>query len=209
MANRTTPNSSFAWYNDDDRLAIVVTQSSSDSSKGTTAGTYDTFLENGNLSGTITDADCSGTTITITSAAHGLATNDKVSISGTTNFNDDNLASQAVPVSDANTFTMTRSTSSSSTNETGSWTSLFVDDGIRLTIHSKYETLSALTDDLQTTGKLDNMMHAYVLDYVKSRILEDIGQVEQSQYFRVKYENGIAKKPTRKSGVRILVVPEL
>ena len=131
MANRTTPNSYFAWFNDDDRLAIVVRQASSSSSQGTTAGEFDTYLDS-----TVTN-------------------------------------------------------------------------GIRLTIHSKYEKLSVVTDDLQTNGKLDSMMHAYVLDYVKSRILEDMGQVEPSQYFRTKYENGIAKKPTRKSGVRILVVPEL
>tara|TARA_Y100000034_G_C6792529_1_gene354947 strand:- start:29 stop:424 length:396 start_codon:yes stop_codon:yes gene_type:complete len=131
MANRSSPNSYFAWFNDDDRLAVVVRQASSSSTQGTTAGEFDTYLDS-----------------TVTS-------------------------------------------------------------GIRLTIHSKYEKLSALADDLQTNGKLDSMMHAYVLDYVKSRILEDIGQAEQSQYFRTKYENGVAKKPTRKSGVRILVVPEL
>ena len=131
MARRDTPNSYFAWYNDDDRLAIVVRQESSDSSKGTTSGEYDTYLDS-----TVTD-------------------------------------------------------------------------GIRMTLHSKYETVTALTNDLEDDCGLDSMMHASILDYVKSRVLEDIGQVEQSQYFRTKYENGIAKKPTRKSGVRILVVPEL
>jgi hypothetical protein len=84
-----------------------------------------------------------------------------------------------------------------------------VTNGLRYVIHSKYETLSAVTEDLQTTGKLDSTMHAFVLDYVKSRILEDMGQVEPSQYFRTKYENGIQKKPTRKSGVRTLLVPNL
>ena len=131
MAKRDTPNSYFAWYNDDDRLAVVVRQGNSDSSKGTTSGEYDTFLDS-----TVTD-------------------------------------------------------------------------GLRLVIHSKYETLSNLTEDLQTNGKLDSTMHAFVLDYVKSRMLEDMGQVEPSQYFRTKYENGIQKKPTRKSGVRTLLVPEL
>ena len=131
MAKRDTPNSYFAWYNDDDKIAIVCKQQSSDSSKGTTSGDYDTFLDS-----TVTD-------------------------------------------------------------------------GLRIGMHAKYETLSNLTDDLQTNGKLDSTMHAFVLDYVKSRMLEDMGQVEQSQYFRTKYENGIQKKPTRKSGVRVLLVPEL
>ena len=131
MARRDAPNSYFAWYNDDDRLAIVVSQESSDSSKGVVSGEYDTYLDS-----TVTN-------------------------------------------------------------------------GIRMTVHSKYETVTALTNDLEDTCGLDSMMHAPVLDFVKSRILEDMGQVEQSQYFRTKYENGVAKKPTRKSGVRIIVVPEL
>ena len=131
MAKRDTPNSYFAWFNDDDRLAIVVRQESSDSTKGTTSGEFDTYLDS-----TVTD-------------------------------------------------------------------------GIRMTVHSKYEAVSALANDLEDTCGLDSMMHAFVLDYVKSRVLEDIGQVEQSQYFRTKFENGIAKKPTRKSGVRVIVVPEL
>ena len=131
MANRNTPNSYFAWYNDDDRLAVVVKQESTSSSQGTVSGEYDTFLDS-----TVTD-------------------------------------------------------------------------GIKLTIHSKYEKLSSVNDDLQSYGKLDSTMHSFVLDYVKSRILEDMGQVEPSQYFRTKFENGVQKKPTRKSGVRVLLVPEL
>ena len=131
MAKRDTPNSYFAWYNDDDRLSVVVRQESSNSTKGTSSGEYDTFLDS-----TVTD-------------------------------------------------------------------------GLRLVIHAKYEKLSNLTDDLQLKGKLDSTMHASILDYVKSRVLEDMGQVEPSQYFRTKFENGIQKKPTRKSGIRTLLVPEL
>ena len=84
-----------------------------------------------------------------------------------------------------------------------------VTNGIKLTIHSKYESVSAVGNDLETTCGLDESMHSYVLDYVKSRILEDIGQVAPSQYFRTKFENGVQKKPTRKSGVRTLIVPNL
>ena len=131
MARRDAPNSYFAWFNDDDRLAIVVRQQSSDSSKGTKSGEYDTYLDS-----TVTN-------------------------------------------------------------------------GIRMTLHSKYEDVSAITDDLEDNCGLDSMMHSAILDYVKSRVLEDTGQVEESKYFRTKYENGVAKKPTRKSGVRVIVVPPL
>ena len=84
-----------------------------------------------------------------------------------------------------------------------------VTDGINMTIHSKYESVSALTDNLQSSVGLDESMHSYVLDYVKSRVLEDMGQVEPSMYFRTKFENGIQKKPTRRSGVRAIIVPAL
>ena len=131
MAKRDTPNTYFAWYNDDDRLAVVTRQESSDSSKGTTSGEYDTYLDS------------------------------------------------------------------------------TVSNGIQLTIHSKYEELTEITDDLQVDAKLDSVMHTYVLDYVKSRILEDMGQIEASQYFRKRFEVGITRKPSRKSGVRVLAVPNL
>ena len=131
MAKRDTPNSYFAWFNDDDRLAIVCRQTDTDSSKGTVSGEYDTYLDS-----TVTN-------------------------------------------------------------------------GIRMTVHSKYEEVSAVTDDLQDNSGLDSMMHAVLLDYLKSRILEDMGEAQSSQYFRSKYETGVAKKPTRKSGVRVLLVPNL
>ena len=131
MAKRDTPNTYFAWYNDDDRLAVVVRQASSDSSKGTTSGEYDTYLDS------------------------------------------------------------------------------TVSNGIQLTMHSKYEELTEVTDDLQADAKLDSVMHTYVLDYVKSRLLEDMGQMEASQYFRRRFQAGVARKPSRKSGVRVLAVPHI
>ena len=131
MANRDTPNSYFAWYNDDDRVAIVVKQASSSSSDGTTAGEYDTYLDS-----TVTN-------------------------------------------------------------------------GLRITVHSKYETVDALTDDLQDDIGLDSMMHASILDYVKSRVLEDMGEIQTSQYFRNRFEVSVSKKPARRAGVRSLSVPRL
>ena len=131
MAKRDTPNSYYAWYNDDDRLAIVERKTNTADAKGITAGEYDTYTD---------------TTVT---------------------------------------------------------------DGIKMTIHSKYETATALTDDLQTTCGLNEMMHVHVLEYVKSRIAEDTGDIERATFFKNKYDQGVMKKPTRKSGIRVLLVPEL
>ena len=209
MAERNFPNEYFAWFNDDQRLSILSLDTTSTGSGERTTEKYDTFQGSGNLSGTITDADCSSTTITFTCASHGLATNDRVSISGTTNFNDDNLASQSVTVSDANTFTMTRSTSSSATNETGTFTSLFIDNGLRMTYKSKYETVTAVTENLDTDIGLDTSLHPQLVCYMKSRLYEDQGNIEQANYFRQMYEQQMMKQRSRKSGVRALSVPQM
>ena len=131
MAKRDTPNSYYAWYNDDDRLAIVERKTNTIDATGITSGEYDTYTDD-----TVTD-------------------------------------------------------------------------GIKMTLHSKYETAVNLSDDLQTTCGLNEMMHVHVLEYVKSRILEDVGDAEKASYFKNKYDQGVMKKPTRKSGIRILLVPEL
>ena len=209
MAKRTYPNNYFAWFNDDQRLAILCLDTTSTSSGERTTEKFDSFQDSGNLSGTITDADCSGTTITFTSASHGLATNDRISVSGTTNFNDAALASQSVTVSDANTFTMTRSSSSSATNETGTFTSLFIDNGLRITYKSKYEDVTAITENLDTDIGLDTSLHPVLVCYLKTRLYEDTGNFEQANYFRQMYENTMMKQRSRKSGVRGLSVPNL
>ena len=205
---RTYPNDYFAWYNDEDRLAIVCEDTTSVSGESTVEK-YDSFQGAGNLSGRITDADCSSTTITFTSNGHGLATGDRVSITGTTSFNDDNLSSQAVTVDSPNTFTMTRSTSSSAENESGTWTSLFIDNGLRITYKSKYGTIDAQTEDLKTEAGLDSGLHPAVVCYIKSRMFEDAGDIQRAQYFRGMYDKMVKQYPLRKSGVRTLSVPRL
>ena len=130
MANRTYPNSNFAWYNDDNRIAIVARDDTSTSGERTKEK-YDTFQ----------DADVTG--------------------------------------------------------------------GLRITTNSRFDYVDAQTDNLKTNIGLDTGLHLCVVCYLKSRMFEDAGDLQQSQYFRTKFENGIAKKPTRKSGVRVLLVPEL
>ena len=48
-----------------------------------------------------------------------------------------------------------------------------------------------------------------VVCYVKARLYEDIGDLQQSQYFRQMYEKLMKQYPSRKSGVRFLSVPRL
>ena len=205
MATRDKPNSYFAWYNDDDRLAIVERQRATDDSKGVVSGEYDSYLSAGNLSGTITQSSTgAGSTVQFTSASHGLAVDDTVTISDTTSYDGDETVTV---VGDANTFTVSATNSESS--ETGTWVSLFIDDGLRMTYKSNYETVTAITEDLDTDIGLDTGLHPSFVCYMKSRLYEDQGNFEQASYFRNMYETQMMKVRSRKSGVRSLTVPTL
>ena len=210
---RTYPNSYFAWYNDEDRLAIL-TQDTTATSGERTSEKYDSFQGAGNLSGTITGVTRSGAVATYTtSSAHGLVDNDRVSISGTTNFNDSDLASQSVTVTgySTTTFAMTLSDedASNETSITATMTSLFIDNGLRITYTAKYGTVDAQTDDLKTDIGLDSGMHPSVVCYIKARMFEDVGDIQKAQYFKVMYDKMMKQYPLRKSGVRVLSVPKM
>ena len=84
-----------------------------------------------------------------------------------------------------------------------------VTNGIRLTYHSKYETATAVTEDLKSDLGVDTGLHKYVLDYVKCRMYENAGNMQQAQYHMEMYRKGIKRWPHKKSGVRFLSVPRL
>tara|TARA_R100001594_G_scaffold72888_1_gene107494 strand:+ start:279 stop:920 length:642 start_codon:yes stop_codon:yes gene_type:complete len=208
---RTYPNSNFAWYNDEDRIAIVCEDTSQTGSE-TTSEKYDTFQGTGNLSGTITGVTRSSAIATYTtSSAHGLVDGDRVSISGTTNFNDSDLDNQTVDVQSTTTFNMTLSaeTASNETSITATFTSLFIDNGLRITYAAKYGTIDAQDEDLKTEAGLDSGLHPAVLCYIKGRMFEDAGDLQKAQYFRGMYDKMMRQYPLRKSGVRTLSVPKM
>tara|TARA_R100000781_G_scaffold886_4_gene1501 strand:+ start:3742 stop:4134 length:393 start_codon:yes stop_codon:yes gene_type:complete len=130
MANRTYPNSNFAWYNDDNRLAVVARDDTSTSGERTKEK-YDTYQ----------DADVTG--------------------------------------------------------------------GLRITTNSRFDYVDAQTDNLKTNIGLDTGLHVNVVCYVKARMYEDIGDLQQAQYYRQMYEKNMKQYPSRKSGLRALAVPRL
>ena len=130
MANRTYPNSNFAWYNDDNRIAVVARDDTSTSGERTKEK-YDTYQ----------DADVTG--------------------------------------------------------------------GLRITTNSRFDYVDAQTDNLKTNIGLDTGLHASVVCYIKARIFEDLGNLQEAQYFRQMYEKDVKQYPSRKSGVRALAVPRL
>ena len=205
---RTYPNSYFAWYNDDNRVAILTQDTTSTSGERTTEK-YDTFQGDGNLSGNLTASSTSaGAFVDFTSASHGLAVSDRVVISGTTSY-DGNHA--VTVVGDANTFRIaaTNSTSNEGASSGVTFTSLFIDNGLRITYTAKYETIDAQGEDLKTTAGLDSGLHPAVVCYIKARMFEDMGDLQRAQYFTAMYTKTMNQYPLRKTGVRQLAVPRL
>ena len=88
-----------------------------------------------------------------------------------------------------------------------------VSDGLRITFHSKYETITSssanLTGEMSTTFGVDTGLQQCVVCYIKARLYEDQGNFEQAQYFRAMYEKMLKQYPSRKSGIRQLSVPRL
>jgi len=210
MAKRTYPNSYFAWYNDDKRIAIVCQDTTTGSGERTTEK-YDTFQGDGNLSGTIStfadyNATVVGTTKVTCSASHGLATGDRVTItSKPDSYYDGNYS---ITVVDADEFYFTKAYSA---EDDGTFASLFVDNGLRITYHSKYETVSTsnLTSELSSAHGLDTGMQSALVCYMKARMFEDSGDIQRGQYYRQMYEKAIKQYPSRKSAIRALAVPRI
>ena len=205
---RTYPNDYFAWYNDDSRLAILTQDTTNDSNQRTTEK-YDTFQGTGDLSGTIStfvdyNGTVSGTTKVTCSASHNLVTGDRVTISSSPDsYYDGNYSITKV---DADEFYFTKAYSA---EDSGTFTSLFINDGIRITYHAKYESVSSVTDNLQTGAGVDSGLHPAIVCFVKARLYEDQGDMERAMYFRKMYEKSVMQYPSRKSGVRTLAVPHM
>ena len=89
------------------------------------------------------------------------------------------------------------------------FTDTTVTNGIRIHYHAKYTPASSLTHNLTTNSGLDSGLHPALIDYVKSRLLEDSGDLQRASYFKAKYEKTIKQYPHRKAGVRQLAVPKL
>jgi len=129
---RNFPNDYFAWYNDDNRIAIVARVLSSDTdSSNTTNDIYDTYI---------------GSDVT---------------------------------------------------------------NGIRMHYRSKYTEVSSLTHNLTTNSGLNSGLHPALIDYVKARLLEDMGDLQKAAYFKAKYDKSVKQWPHRKTGIRNLAVPRL
>ena len=212
MAKRNYPNDYFACYNDDKRLALVALDTTSTTGEWTKEK-YDTFQGDGNLSGPIgAFADYSGTvsgTTRIHDVAHGLESGDRVSITSSPDSYYDTASSNSdgnyeITKIDADYFYISATYSA---EDSGTWTSLFVDKGLRLTYHAFYDTPSSVDNDLESDLGLGSGLQNCLVCYMKARLYEDQGDLEKAMYFRRMYEKMVNQYPSRKSAIRALSVP--
>ena len=104
----------------------------------------------------------------------------------------------------------TSSTSAETTKEKyDTYQGADVSNGLRITYKSKYSTIDAQTDDLKTDAGLDSGLHPSVVCYIKSRMFEDVGDIQKAQYFKQMYDKMVKQYPLRKTGVRHLSVPRM
>ena len=67
--------------------------------------------------------------------------------------------------------------------------------GLRIRYKANYRPVSKSTDDLDRHSNLHESLHPALVCYVKSRLYEDAGDLEKSQYFRQMYELAVRKMP--------------
>ena len=60
--------------------------------------------------------------------------------------------------------------------------------GLRVRYKSNYIPVYRETDDLESHSKLKEGVHRAIIDYVRHRLFEEAGNLEQSKYFLQKFE---------------------
>ena len=60
--------------------------------------------------------------------------------------------------------------------------------GLRIRYKSNYDPVYRETDDLESHSKLKEGVHKALIDYVRHRLFEEAGDLEQSKYFLQKFE---------------------
>ena len=91
---------------------------------------------------------------------------------------------------------------------TGEWDSLSSEtqdaDGDRLRVHyhARYSPISDLDQDINTDIGLKYGLHLALLDYVRSRLEEDEGNMDKASFYFARFTSRIKKFPYRRSSTR-------
>lgn len=82
-------------------------------------------------------------------------------------------------------------------------------NGIRIEYHLAYIAAQSAIQDLQKHLGIPVALHSCLVDYMKSRLHEDMKSYETASYHYKKYKNQMKKYPARLSGIRVLSVPRM
>ena len=92
--------------------------------------------------------------------------------------------------------------------QTGEWDSISDatanadGDRLRVTYHARYAPITGLEQDINTDIGLKYGLHLALLDYVRSRLEEDNGDMQKASFYFARFQSRIKKFPYRKSAVR-------
>lgn len=82
-------------------------------------------------------------------------------------------------------------------------------NGIKYEGVSHYKEVSSESDDLTSTCGLDKGVDISLIDYMKFRLLEDMGKLQEATYFWKKFKDKVRRFPNRMTGRRRIKVPKL
>lgn len=73
---------------------------------------------------------------------------------------------------------------------------------LRVTYHARYAPITGLEQDLNTEIGLKYGLHLALLDYVRSRLEEDEGDMQKASFYFARFQSRVKKFPYRKSAIR-------
>jgi len=91
---------------------------------------------------------------------------------------------------------------------TGEWDSISeaTADGdgerLRVTYHARYGPITSLEQDINTDIGLKYGLHLALIDYVRSRLEEDNGDLQKASFYFGRFTKRVKQFPYRKSAVR-------
>ena len=90
-----------------------------------------------------------------------------------------------------------------------SWPESDVGDGLRIHYTAKYEAAQYFDNNFRDDLGVDSGLHIAILEFVKHRLEEDLGNIQKSAYFLQKYKQKINTYPHSRKGIRGIKLPPL
>ena len=90
-----------------------------------------------------------------------------------------------------------------------SWSEADVGDGLRIHYTAKYEAAKYFDNNFRDDLGVDSGLQIAILEFIKHRLEEDLGNMQKSAYFLQKYRQKISTYPHSRKGIRGIKLPPL